>query len=83
MHAGDAGPTGYDESFDAMFLCGLHAMAGAEGGVLSHSFTPLIENLWLNGLNMASFGDRRIPTVFVSGDEAAVREAQALVPRIE
>ena len=90
MHAGDAGPAGYDESFDAMFLCGLHAMAGAEGGVLSHSFTPLIENLWLNGLkmgeiglNMASFGDRGIPAVFVSGDEAAVREAQALVPGIE
>ena len=90
MHAGDAGPAGYDESFDAMFLCGLHAMAGADGGVLSHSFTPLNENLWLNGLrmgeiglNMASFGDRGIPTVFVSSDEAAVREAQALVPRIE
>lgn len=90
MHAGDAGPAGYDESFDAMFLCGLHAMAGADGRVLSHSFTPLIENLWLNGLkmgeiglNMAGFGDRGIPTVFVSGDEAAVREAQALVPRIE
>jgi D-amino peptidase len=90
MHAGDAGPVGYDESFDAMFLCGLHAMAGADGGVLSHSFTPLIENLWLNGLkmgevglNMASFGDRGIPTVFLSGDEAAVKESQALVPRIE
>jgi len=28
MHAGDAGPAGYDESFDAMFLHGLHGMAG-------------------------------------------------------
>lgn len=90
MHAGDAGPVGYDESFDAMFLYGLHGMAGAEGGVLAHSFTPLLENVWLNGskigeiaMNMAGFGEVGVPTVFVSGDEAAVAEARALVPGIE
>jgi len=90
MHAGDAGPVGYDETFDAMFLCGLHAMAGAEGGVLSHSFVPFLENVWLNGLkigeiamNMAGFGELGVPCVFISGDQAAVEEARALVPNIE
>ena len=90
MHAGDAGPAGYDGSFDAMFLYGLHGMAGAENGVLAHSFTPILENVWLNGskigeiaMNMAVFGAVGVPTVFVSGDEAAVAEARALVPEIE
>ncbi len=89
MHAGDTGPAGYDESFDAMFLHGFHGMAGSEG-VLAHSFMPFIENIWLNELrigeiamNMAVFGVRGVPTVFVSGDQAAVDEAKALVPGIE
>ena len=90
MHAGDAGPVGYDSSFDAMFLHGFHAMAGAENGVLSHSFMPMMENIWLNdlkigeiALNMLGFGELGIPTVFVSGDQAAVDESKALVPEIE
>lgn len=90
MHAGDAGPAGFDGSFDAMFQCGLHAKAGAEGGVLSHSFMPFLENVWLNGvrigeigMNMASFGELGVPSVFVSGDQAAVDEARALVQGIE
>jgi D-amino peptidase len=90
MHAGDTGPAGYDESFDAMFLHGLHGMAGAGNGVLAHSFMPFIENIRLNELrigeiamNMAVFGAHGVPTVFVSGDQAAVEEARALVPGIE
>ena len=89
MHAGDAGPAGYDESFDAMLLHGFHGMAGSEG-VLAHSFMPFIENIWLNELrigeiamNMAVFGIHGVPTVFVSGDQAAVEEARALVPGVE
>ena len=89
MHAGDAGPAGYDESFDAMLLHGLHGMAGSEG-VLAHSFMPFIKNIWLNELrigeiamNMAVFGVHGVPTVFISGDQAAVEEAKALVPGVE
>ena len=90
MHAGDGGPVGYDDSFDAMFLLGLHAMAGVENGVLAHSFTPILENVWLNGakigeiaMNMIGFGEAGVPCVFVSGDRAAANEARALVPGIE
>jgi len=89
MHAGDAGPAGYDESFDAMLLHGLHGMAGSEG-VLAHSFMPFIKNIWLNELrigeiamNMAVFGVHGVPTVFISGDQVAVEEAKALVPGVE
>lgn len=90
MHGGEEGPVGFDESFDAVFQCGLHAMAGAEGGVLSHSFMPHLQNVWLNNikigeiaLNMVAFGELGIPSVFISGDLAAVEEARALVPEIE
>lgn len=90
MHAGDEGPVGFDESFDAMLQCGLHAMAGAENGVLSHSFMPFMRNVWLNGvkigeigMNIATFGELGIPSLFISGDQAAVDEAKALVPDIE
>ena len=90
MHAGDAGPVGYDSSFYAMFLHGFHAMAGTENGVLSHSFMPMIKNIWLNdikigeiALNMLTFSEIEVPTVFVSGDKAAVDESRALVPGIE
>ncbi len=89
MHAGDAGPVGYDESFDALMLHGLHGMA-CSGGVLAHSFYPFPKNIWVNdlkigeiALNMASFGDKGIPTVLVTGDMTAIEEAKALVPEIE
>jgi len=90
MHAGDGGPAGVDGSFEAMVLHGLHGMAGAEGGVLSHSFTPFMRNVWLNDLrigeiamNMISFGEHEVPSLMVRGDQAAVDEARALVPSIE
>jgi D-amino peptidase len=89
MHAGDAGPVGYDESFDAMMLHGLHGMADS-GGVLSHSFYPYPRSIWIDNLkigeialNMAGFGEKGIPTVLVTGDMTAVEEAKALVPEIE
>jgi D-amino peptidase len=89
MHAGDAGPVGYDESFDAMMLHGLHGMAGS-GGVLAHSFYPFPKNIWAGNLkigeialNMAGFGAKGVPTVLVTGDLTAIEEATALVPGIQ
>lgn len=88
MHAGDEGPVGYDESFDAMMLHGFHGMAGS-GGVLAHSFYPFPNNIWVGdlkigeiALNMALFGEKGIPTVLVTGDQVAINEAKALVPGI-
>lgn len=88
MHAGDEGPVGFDESFDAMMLHGFHGMAGSEG-VLAHSFYPFPKNIWVDdlkigeiALNMAGFGEKGVPTVLVTGDQIAIEEARALVPEI-
>lgn len=90
MGAGDGGPAGLDASFNAVFLLGLHSMAGTSRAVLSHSFMPDIVGCWINGLkvgeigmNCATAGQFGVPTVFISGDRAAVDEARALVPDIE
>lgn len=88
MHAGDQGPVGYDESFDAMILHGFHGMAGSEG-VLAHSFYPFPQNIWIDdlkigeiALNMAGFGEVGVPTIMVTGDSVAVEEASNLIPKI-
>jgi D-amino peptidase len=88
--AGDAGPLGLDSSFDAMFQCGLHAIAGTPGGVLDHSFWGKIAGCWVNGMpwgeiamNCYTAGEQGVPSVFISGDRAAAEEARKLVPDIE
>ena len=90
MHAGDGGPAGIDESFDAMVLHGLHGMAGAENGILSHSFYPLPRNIWFDdmligeiAMNIYGFSEYNVPCIMVTGDQAAVDEAKRLVPKIE
>lgn len=90
MSAGDGGPVALDRSYAAMFLCGLHAMAGTPGGVLDHSFHSQIAGCWVNGIpwgeiamNCYTAGQRDIPTVFISGDRAAADEARNIIPEIE
>jgi len=90
MHVGDGGPVGVDASFDAMVLHGFHGMAGAEDGILSHSFYPMPKNIWFNdvkigeiALNIYSFGEYEVPCIMVTGDQAAVDEAGELVLGIE
>jgi D-amino peptidase len=89
MTAGDGGPVGLDSSYDALFLCGLHAMAGVEKGVMAHSFWGGIDEVVINGIkvgevgiNCALAGSYGVPTVFISGDKDGIEEAQALVPNI-
>ncbi|MCW5853046.1 MAG: M55 family metallopeptidase [Anaerolineae bacterium] len=90
MGAGDGGPEGLDNSFAALFQCGLHAMAGTEKAVLAHSFWGAIAGYWVNGqpvgeiwMNCYTAGRYGVPCVFLSGDRAAADEARALVPDIE
>lgn len=72
---------------DAVLFVGFHSMAGTPDGVLSHTVSA---EQWvgasLNGepageiALMAAFcGEWNAPVVFVSGDEAACREAKALL----
>lgn len=90
MGAGDGGPAGLDDSFDALFQCGLHAMAGTERAVMAHSFWSGIAGYWVNDMpigeiwmNCYMAGQQGVPCVFLSGDRAGAEEAQALVPGLE
>jgi D-amino peptidase len=81
---------GLDSSYSALVFIGRHAMAGAEKGILAHSEGWDLRNIWVNNIPVGEFGNRvflaagfGIPTIMVSGDTAACKEADTLVPGIE
>jgi D-amino peptidase len=85
-------PWGLDsQDIVAQFLYGHHAMDNTPTGVLCHSWSSSnIANCWLNdqligeiGFNMGLAGEYGIPTVFVSGDRAAIEESRQYEPMIE
>ncbi|HOZ45782.1 MAG TPA: M55 family metallopeptidase [Candidatus Hydrogenedentes bacterium] len=76
--------------YDATIMVGQHAMAGVRTGNQNHTQSSrAIDYIKLNGepigeiaqwaLYQGAFG---LPLIFLSGDEAACREAEALVPGI-
>lgn len=76
-----------EQGCDAALLLGMHARAGTPDGVLCHTIsTTTWRNLYFNdqvvgeiGINAALCGHYGIPVLLVSGDEAACREARALL----
>ena len=80
-----------DSGYDAFFLLGHHAMNQTADGHLNHSYSHTsIVRVLLNreeigeiGLNIYLAGWFNIPTVMVSGDQAACREAARYVWNIE
>lgn len=81
---------GIEEHFDALLLIGYHSKAGTEDGILSHTYTGVIEELKVNGtvfgetgLNALLAGHFNTPVVFISGDESVVKEAKKLLGDIE
>lgn len=87
MNAGDGGPAGLDDSFDALLLHGAHAKQGAAAAALPHM---LFDGLQWNGSEIGEIGmacataaSLGIPLIFISGDRAAIAEARAFVPDIE
>lgn len=80
---------GLDESFDLMFAVGAHAMAGTPDGLLTHTLSTSIDNVWLNGVPVGEIGlwaalagDFGVPIGLVTGDAAAVREAKSLLKHV-
>jgi D-amino peptidase len=76
---------GLDSTFDAVFLVGYHASAGIRDGVLNHAFHPyeLRYNgtVWSEtGLNSSVAGYFGVPVALVTGDDAAVRDAETILP---
>lgn len=82
---------GLDETFDAMFFVGQHAMANAPRAGLAHSYSSrTVEEMRLNGALIGEFGMRTllagllgVPVVLVTGDSATAGEARSYVPEIE
>jgi len=81
---------GIDEGFDAVIFIGYHSKSGTSEGVLSHTYTGIVEELKVNGnvlgetgLNALITGYFNVPLVFISGDEAVVKEAKELLGDIE
>jgi D-amino peptidase len=80
--------TGFLESgCDAVLLIGMHAMNGAQYGVLNHTVSGQEwQNLWFNGtlvgetgINAAFCGTWKAPVLLVTGDRATCDEARALL----
>jgi D-amino peptidase len=89
VYAEEGGPAGHDRSFDALFMVGQHAMAGAPYGRLAHSFYAGIVEFSVNGrpwgetaATAFEFGRFGVPFALLSGDQAACGEAVALVPDV-
>lgn len=80
----------YIEHFDVTMMIGQHAMAGTERGTLNHTQSSRsVVSYTLNGNPIGEIaqwglytGGLGIPLIFLSGDDAACREATALVPAI-
>ena len=83
-------PWGLDDSWDAGMLFGHHAMIGTPNSILCHSWDHInLAEVRLNGepigeigAGIRELGYFGVPAIFLSGDRAAVAEAQALAPHI-
>ena len=78
---------GLDTTFDACLLVGYHGGPGSRYGVLNHAFHPYElrcnGQVWTEtGLTAMVAGHFGVPTVAITGDRAAIREAEPQVPGI-
>ena len=77
--------------FDGLILLGYHAMAGTPEAVLEHTMSSRDwQNFWINGrkcgeiaIDAGIAGDSGVPTIMVTGDDKACKEARALIPGVE
>jgi len=91
LEGGPISPTAeLDASFSAFVFIGQHAMAGAEKGVLSHTESLEVQNVWVNGRPTGEIGffvmmagQLGVPAIMLSGDTAACRELHDMVPEAE
>jgi len=76
--------------YDGIMFVGQHAMAGAKGGVLAHSQSFSVQNIFLNGKPVGEIGQAAaiagyfdIPAIMLSGDQAACDELLDIQPKAE
>jgi len=81
---------GMDSSYSALVFVGQHPMAGAPGGVITHTGSFVIDYISFNNRKVGEIGTRvmlagyyGVPTIMLSGDVAACKELRDLVPGAE
>ncbi len=79
-----------DRLYDGILFVGQHAMSGAKDGVLAHSQSFCIQNIFINGRPVGEIGQTaaiagyfNIPVIMLAGDQAACDELRALQPNAE
>src|SRR5579872_268369 len=79
-----------DRAYDGIMFVGQHAMAGAKGGILSHSQSFSVERISINGRSVGEIGQVaaiagyfHIPVIMLAGDQAACDEVRELQPNAE
>ena len=80
---------GLDESFGAVIFVGYHAKADSPRGVFAHTGSGVVRDLQINGKSVGEGGMNAllaqwfgVPVVMVTGDDVAVDEQRATVPRV-
>jgi D-amino peptidase len=78
------------DGFAALVIVGMHAMSGTPRAFMEHTVEPAWHRYSIDGVEygeiaLLAFGAAAVgvPTVFVSGDRAAIDEARALVSAVE
>lgn len=82
---------GIDRTFDAAIFIGYHASTTNMQGVRAHTFSSArLTRVAVNGINMteaawnaAIAGHFNVPVVMISGDDAVIEEARALLGPVE
>ncbi|MFB3892790.1 MAG: M55 family metallopeptidase [Phycisphaerae bacterium] len=75
--------------YDAAMIVGQHAMAGSARANLNHTQSFAIEYIKVNGRAVGEIGQyalfagaEGVPVIFLSGDQAACKEVQELIPGV-
>jgi D-amino peptidase len=82
---------GIDDTFDCVFMIGMHAAAGTKDAVLAHTWSvKCIQTLRVNdkvigelGLNALLAGHYGVPITLVTGDQMIAQEAADLLGDVE
>ena len=79
-----------EKLYDGIMFVGQHAMARAKGGVLAHSQSFNVQNIFINGKPVGEIGQTAaiagyfdIPVIMLAGDQAACEEMLDLQPKAE
>ncbi|AZI42999.1 peptide ABC transporter [Deinococcus psychrotolerans] len=75
-----------EKGVGALMMVGYHARAGTQGAPLAHTWNGSVRDVRINGvqagepyLNALLAGHYGVPTVFISGDDVAVKQVQESV----